>query len=143
MTLYDEIYFDINIEGQKSEIEKLVEFLNSGALDDYFEVLPDYIVFDDNYSSADPAAQTSAIFTNDDLGISVDEFDPEEFLEAFARAARKLDVRGTIYDLNDEEFSFTSPAGDSSFYDSRATVKFNDELDEEAEREENFDEDEL
>jgi hypothetical protein len=143
MTLYDEIYFDINIEGQKAEIERFADFLASGALDDYFEVLPDYIVFDDNYSSADPSAQTSAIFTNDDLGISVDEFDPEEFLEAFTRAGRKLDIRGTIYDLNDEEYSFTSPAGDASFFDAKAAVKFNDELDEEAEREEGFDDEEF
>ncbi|MBQ8719597.1 MAG: hypothetical protein IJY65_01020 [Clostridia bacterium] len=139
MKLYDEIYFDISIEGQKSEIEKFAEFLTSGALEDYFEVLSDYIVFGDNYSTAAPTEESSAIFTNDDLGVSVDEFDPEDFLDAFARAGRRLDLRGTFYDLNDEEFSFTSPAGDSGYYDSRAAVKFNDELDEEAEREESYD----
>ena len=139
MLLYDEIYFDINIEGQKSEIQKLADFLTSGVFDDYFEIDSDYLVFDDNYATAAPNEETSVIFTNDDLGIAVDEFDPEEMIESLAKAGRKLEIRGSFYDINDEEFSFTSPAGDSSYYDSRAKVKFNDELDEEAEREEDFD----
>ena len=39
MTLYDELYFDINIEGAKSDIKRLVLALEDGALDDYFELL--------------------------------------------------------------------------------------------------------
>ena len=49
MTLYDELYFEINLIGPKSEIKKFVRYLQSGELDDFFEITSDYINYEDNY----------------------------------------------------------------------------------------------
>ena len=56
-------------------------------------------------------------------------------------AAKKLDVRGHFYDINDEEFEFSSPLGSGDFTDSILS-DFNDELDSYARDEEVNDEDE-
>ena len=42
----------------------------------------------------------------------------------------------SLYDISDEEYSFTSEKGDSYYINARDTKKFNDELDEAAEKEE-------
>ncbi len=129
MTLWDELYFEITLHGPKSELKKFVNFLRSGELDDFFEVTPDYIIFDDNYSAVDDDADSEVIFTNDDYGIEIEEFDTDEFLEVICKAARRLDAYGTLCDADGGEFNFTSDAGDSYYVNSRKAVVFNDELD--------------
>ena len=136
MILSEEIYFEITAKGQKSEIKKLVKFLKSGELDDFMEITSDYFNYNDDYASADDSENAELIFSNDDLGIEVDEFDTEEFLDVFCKAARSLELVGHIYDINDEEYNFTSEAGDSGYINSRNVNKFNDELDEAAYNEE-------
>lgn len=141
MILSEEIYFEINFKGEKSEIKKLAKYLKSGELDDFFEVTSDYIIYGDNYAAAEDDADVDMTFTNDDLGIELDELDAEELAELISKAAKALEVSGHIYDINDEELSFRSEKGDSDFVNSRGIVRFNDELDEAAKNEES-DEDE-
>lgn len=136
MTLWDELYFDVTLRGPKSELKKFVSFLRSGELDDFFEVSSDYIIYDDTYSAADDAEETEIIFTNDDYGVEIEEFDTDEFLEIFCKAAKKLDVYGTLFDADDGEFQFTSAKNDSYYVNSRKKLVFNDELDEVARDEE-------
>lgn len=136
MILYDEIYFEITFCGEKSELKKLVKFLKSGELDDFFEISPDYICYGDEYRDADDSEETEVTFTNDDFGIEIEEFDTDEFLEIICKAGKKLDISGHIYDVSDEEYSFTSGKGDSYYVNARGAKKFNDELDEAAESEE-------
>ena len=132
MTLCEELYFDITISGTKSELKKFASYLKSGELDDFFEITSDYIDYDDEYENAAPEAKASFVFSNDDYGIEIDEFDTDEFLEVFCKAAKALDVRGTLYDIDDEEYSFESPAGDSYYLNAKRNKRFNDELDEQA-----------
>ena len=140
MTLWDELYFEITMKGAKSDIKKIVSFLKSGEFDDFFEITSDYIIYDDNYSSVDDSSETEIIFTNDDYGIEIEEFDTDEFLEILCKAAKNLDVYGSLFDADDGEFQFTSVKGDSYYINSRKSLKFNDELDEVA-RGEDEDED--
>ena len=37
MRLHDELYFEIHAAGNKSDVQRFVEFLLSGDLDDFFE----------------------------------------------------------------------------------------------------------
>ena len=136
MILYEEIYFEITFSGEKSELKKMVEFLKSGELDDFFEVTSDYICYSDEYRDIDDSAESDFTFTNDDFGIETDEFDTDEFLELICKASKKLDVRGHIYDSSDDEYSFISEHGDSYYVNAKSAKKFNDELDEAAEKEE-------
>jgi len=136
MILNEEIYFEITFSGEKAELKKMVKFLKSGELDDFFEISSDYICYADEYRDADDSTETEFVFTNDDLGIEIDELDTDEFLEVICQAAKKLYVSGHIYDVSDEEYSFTSDKGDSYYVNARDTKKFNDELDEAAENEE-------
>ena len=140
MKLYDELYFEINLRGPKAELAKFVRFLKSGELDEFFEVTTDYIDYDDGYAEAADGEESSLLFTNDDYGIEIEELDVDEFLEVFCRAAKALDVRGTLYDVDDEEFSFVSAEGDSYYLNAKKVGLFNDELDAKA-REEEADED--
>lgn len=130
MILWDELYFEITLRGAKSELRKFVGFLRSGELDDFFEFNSDYIIYDDNYEKAEDSAETEIIFTNDDYAVEIEEFDTDEFLEIFCKAAKNLDIYGTLYDGDDGEFHFTSESGDSYYINSRKAVRFNDELDE-------------
>ena len=139
MTLCEELYFEITLTGTKSELKKFVSFLKSGELDDFFEVTSDYINYDDEFESALPEQETSVIFSNDDMGIEIDEFDTDEFLEVFCKAARRLDVEGRLFDIDDEEYEFVSEAGDSYYLNAKRTQKFNDELDEKAYEEDMYD----
>ena len=136
MILNEEIYFEISFTGEKSELKKMVKFLKSGELEDFFEITSDYISYHDEFEDKGESEESEFIFTNDDLGIEVDEFDTDEFLEILCKAGRKLDISGQIYDINDEEYSFSSPKGDSDFTDGKGDLKFNDELDAAAEEEE-------
>jgi hypothetical protein len=139
MTLCEELYFEITLSGTKSELKKFVTYLKSGELDDFFEVLPDYINYDDEFEGALPEQETSITFSNDDLGIEIDEFDTDEFLEVFCKAAKRLDVKGRLFDIDDEDYEFVSEAGDSYYLNAKRTKKFNDELDEKADEEDMYD----
>ncbi len=135
MTFCEELYFEITLTGAKSELKKFVSFLKSGELDDFFEVLPEYINYDDEFESTSPDKETSVIFSNDDCGVEIDELDTDEFLEVFCKAAKALDVSGRLFDIDDEEYAFVSVPGDSYYLNAKKTKRFNDELDEEAYKE--------
>ncbi len=132
MTLCEELYFEITLTGVKSELKKFISYLKSGELDDFFDVSPEYINYDDEFESTSLDGETSIIFANDDCGIEIDEFDSDEFLEVFCKAAKSLDVEGRLYDIDDEEYAFVSAAGDSYYLNAKKTKRFNDELDEKA-----------
>ena len=137
MVLSDELYFEITVEGTKRDVKRFAAFLTSGDLDDFFAVSEDYISYEDDFASMSDADLTSLVFSNDDLGIEIDEFDPEEYLDAFCRMGADVDIHGHLYDLNDEEFRFVSPKGDCGYTDASRIARFNDELDEQAYEEEN------
>ena len=129
MTLYEELYFEITLNGTKSEIKKLISYLRSGELDDFFEFSSEYINYDDNYNTVADDAETSVVLSTDDYGIEIDEFDTDEFLDVFCRAAKNLYASGQLYDIDDEEYSFESEAGSSDYTDKRSVTVFNqDEL---------------
>lgn len=136
MILSEELYFEITARGTKSEIKKLVKFLKSGELDDFFEITSDYISYNDDYAILDDDGVCEMIFSNDDIGIEADEFDVEDFLDIFCKAARNLDLVGHIYDINDDEYNFTSETGATSYRNLGDVCEFNDELDAEAYSEE-------
>ncbi len=129
MTLCEELYFEITLTGAKSELKKMISFLKSGELDDFFEFHSEYITYDDNFESAEAGTTTSVVLSNDDCGIEIDEFDTDEFLEIFCRAARELDVSGSLYDIDDDEYSFVSDKGDSYYVNSRNISRFNEDDD--------------
>ena len=132
MILHEEIYFDITLEGEASVLKRFENYALSGVFDDFFEVDTDYLVYDE-YNEG---GMGRLIFTNDDMGIELDRFNTDRFLEVLLRGARELDVRGNLYDVEDEEFRFISPAGDSDFTDADSITLFNDELDATAREEE-------
>ena len=137
MKLYDELYFEITLEGRKSDLKNFVKFIRSGELDDFFEITSDYIVYNDDYATAEDEAETGLVFTNDDIGIEISSFSPEDFLDTICKAMKNLEVSGHFYDIDDEEYTFRSPKGDAGYADG-AIESFNDELDERA-KEEDFD----
>jgi hypothetical protein len=139
MTLCEELYFEITLTGAKSDLKKFVSFLKSGELDDFFEITSDYINYEDNYENAAPDTETSIIFSNDDYGIEIDEFDTDEFLEVFCKAAKAIRVQGVLYDIDEEEYEFVSAQGDSYYVNAKRSLRFNDELDEEAYEESRYD----
>lgn len=142
MTLWDELYFEITFHGAKSDVKKVISFLKSGELDDFFEITPDYIILDDNYAELPDGEETDLVFSNDDYGIEIEEFDTDEFLETVCKAAKHLDVYGTLCDADGNEFNFTSASGDSYYVNSRKSTVFNDELDAVAMDEESMADDE-
>ncbi len=133
MTLCDELYFEITVTGEKTEVKKFVSFLKSGGLDDFFEMDNEYIEYDDDFDSCEPDAETYITFVNDDIGIGIEEFDTYEFLETFCRAGKSLDIRGRLYDADDEEYSFVSLKGDSYFLNAK-NIEIEDELDQQAKK---------
>ena len=138
MTLCEELYFDITLIGPKSEIKKFASFLRSGELDEFFEFSGDYLSYCDEFDEAGADERVSMTLSNDDWGIEIDEFDTDEFLEVLCKAAKSLDVRGTLYDIDDEEYSFISEKGDSYYLNAKRTSMFNDELDERAREEDMY-----
>jgi len=132
MTLCEELYFEITLTGAKTDLKRFISYLKSGELDDFFEFTSDYISYDDEYEGAEPEQETSITISNDDYGIEIDEFDTDEFLEVFCRAAKALDVEGRLFDIDDEEYEFTSAKGDSYYLNAKRRIRFNDELDEKA-----------
>lgn len=131
MTLCEELYFDISLTGQKSEIKKFISYLKSGELDEFFEISSEYIDCDDDYAKAEPNEEVTIIFSNDDYGIEIDEFDTDEFLEVFCKAAKSLYVSGRLYDADEEEYEFVSAKDDSYYLNAKRSIKFNDDIDEE------------
>ena len=140
MILYDEIYFEITCTGAKSDVKKLAQFLRSGGLEEFFEYSSDFLSFDDSYATAEDSAETSLTFSTDDYGIELEEFDTNEFLEVFCRAAKALDVSGSLYDINDEEYNFKSDAGDSYYLDKSKINFFNEDEDKEVEKDDEHEE---
>ena len=125
MILCEELYFEITLTGIKSELKKFISCLKSGELDDFFEFSTEYINYDDTFNEVSDAEKTSIVLSTDDYGIEIDEFDTDEFLELFCRAAKNLLAVGQLYDIDDEEFNFVSEAGDSSYINSRDIKHFN------------------
>ena len=142
MTLCEELFFEITLTGTKSSLDKVVAFLEAGGLDDFFEFSSEYIDYDDSYYDAEDGDECSLVFTNDDFGIEIDEFDTDDFLEVFCKAARATDARGRLSDIDDEEYSFVSVSGDSYYLNADKMHLFNDELDREAAKEAGDEEDE-
>ena len=142
MTLYDELYFEITLTGERGELEKFVKFLKSGELDEFFEFSPEYISYDDDFATTDCGKSTSIVLSNEDDGIEIDEFDTDDFLDVFCKAARSLEVHGQLYDIDDEEYRFISEAGDSYYINAKNINAFNEDEDRPSEDDEGDDEDE-
>lgn len=138
MRLHDELYFEIHAAGNKSDVQRFVEFLLSGDLDDFFEITDDYITYSDNFDYAASEEEVFVTLANDDIGIEIDSFNPELLLDVLCVAGKKLSMHGNIFDIDDEEYYFISHKGDASYVNTE-TLEFADELDEEARREEYFD----
>lgn len=136
MILNEEVYFEITLSGSKADVKSFVKFVKGEGLEDIIESAWDFINYNDDYTSLADSAQTEIVFSNDDCGIEIDEFDTEEFLEVFCHAAKPLFVNGHIYDINDDEYRFTSEAGTSDYVNARKAKRFNDELDDAAYNEE-------
>ena len=115
MTLYDELYFEINAKGTKKEIQEFVNFLKSGEIDEFFEFSLDYIDYCDEYADANPGDEVSIIISNDDYGIEIDTFYTDEFLEFLCKAGRRIYLKGNLYDADNEEYSFVSEVGNSYY----------------------------
>ena len=115
MTLYDELYFEINATGTKSDIKEFVSYLKSGEIDDFFEFSADYIDYCDEYATASPDQEVSVSISNDDYGIEIDEFHTDEFLELLCKAGKRIYLKGQLFDADNEEYSFISEAGDSYY----------------------------
>lgn len=133
MILYDEIYFDITVEGVKADIEKFVRALRAGALEDFFEFDEEQLDFDDGYTAADGGAKTSLTFSSVDIGIEIEELEVFDLLDELCRISRTLEVRGEIYDAENDEYRFVSHAGDSYYINRDKEKLFNEELDKEEE----------
>ena len=131
MLLCEELYFEITLTGVKSEIKKLISFLKTGGLDDFFEFSADYISYDDEFDTTENEGKTSVVLANDDYGIEIDELDTDDFLDVFCRAAKNLEVVGSLYDADEDEYRFVSDAGESYYLNSDRISKFNEDLDRE------------
>ena len=129
MTLYDELYFEITATGPKSEIKNFVSYLKSGELDEFFEFSTDYINYDDEYATAGPDQEVSVVISNDDYGVEIDEFHTDEFLEVLCKAGRRLFLKGNLFDVDDEEYSFVSEKGDSYYTNALLVQNFNEDDD--------------
>ena len=136
MIFNETVSFEITVNGANSDVKRLVSTLLSGEFDDFFEIEEDMLSFDDDYETGEPDDQTSMLFSSDEFGVEVDEFDTDEFLEMFCKAAKRLYVNGVFYNFDDEEYRFVSETGDSYYVNSDSISHFNDELDEERSREE-------
>ena len=136
MILSEEVYFEITLSGTKADVKSFVKLVKGEVLEDIIESTWDFINYNDDYASLSDTAQTEIVFSNDDCGIEVSEFDTDEFLEIFCHAAKPLFVNGHVYDINDDEYRFTSEAGSADYVNARKAKRFNDELDDAAFNEE-------
>ena len=138
MKLHEELYFEITVEGAKSDVVKFIDYVKSGELDDFFDFSSQYIVYDDNYAISSDIGQVSVSLSNDNYGIEIDSFDPEEFLDALCSGGKMVTIHGNIFDIYDEEYRFISNAGESSYINTDS-IDFSDELDDEAKKENRYD----
>lgn len=115
MTLYEELYFDINIEGARSDIKKFVSALEAGALDDFFEFDGEQIEYDDDFDSKSDSADTSISFSNVDIGIEIYELSVYDLLDEICKIGKNLELRGEVYDADDDEYRFISHRGESYY----------------------------
>ena len=138
MKLHEELYFEITVEGAKSDVVKFIDYVKSGELDDFFDFSSQYIVYDDNYAISSDVGQVSVSLSNDNYGIEIDSFDPEEFLDALCSGGKMVTIHGNIFDIYDEEYRFISNAGESSYINTDK-IDFSDELDDEAKKENGYD----
>ncbi len=129
MTLYDELYLEIKAFGTKSDIKSFVSYLKSGELDEFFEFSSDYIDYDDNFATAEPEDEISIVISNDDYGIEIDEFHTDEFLEILCKAGKRLYLKGQLFDVDNEEYSFVSQKGDSYYTNALLINEFNEDED--------------
>ena len=129
MTLCEELYFEITVSGVKSELKKFISFLRSGELDEFFEMDSGYVDYRDGYEEQEDSEISAFTLSNDDDGIEIDEFDTDEFLDVFCMAGRALDIHGRLFDIDDEEYSFVSGAGDSYYLNAKKMNKFNEDSD--------------
>ena len=141
MILYDELYFEINATGAKSEVKKFIDYLKSGELDDFFEFSSEYVSYNDDYDTSEAAAEVSVIVSNDDWGIEIDEFDTDEFLEVLCKAGKRLYLKGQLYDADTDEYSFVSEAGDSYYTNALLVQNFNEDEDKPVEDEDEEEDD--
>lgn len=139
MTLYDELYFDINIEGAKSDIKRLVLALEDGALDDYFEFDKDQIEYDDDFDGKSDDADSSISFANVDIGIEIDELSVYDLLDELCRIGKRLELRGEIYDADDDEYRFISHRGESFYINADKAGLFEEDLNSDEEEDEDED----
>ena len=135
MRLHDEIYFEITVEGIRADVKRFESFVTSGELDDFFEITSDYIIYSDNFNTAPEFEKVSITIANDDIGISIDSFNPEDFLDVLCSAGKNVLIHGNIFDIDDEEYRFVSHTGNTSYVNAD-DIEFFDELDEEAAKEE-------
>lgn len=138
MIFYDEIYYEITLKGTKAELSKFKDFVLSGGLDDYIEFEKENIIYGDSYKQAADFEVCDLTLINED-GVPVDEFRVEAFLEVLCQAATRLEVYGFIYDSDETEFNFASEAGSDDFKNMRNGVRFNDELDDIRDEEDEMD----
>ena len=138
MKLHEELYFEITVEGVKSDVSKFIDYVKSGELDDFFEFSSEYIVYDDNYAISSETTQVSVSLSNDNYGIEIDSFDPEEFLDALCSGGKNVTIHGNVFDIDDEEYRFISNAGSTSYVNSD-DIDFSDELDDEVKKENGYD----
>ena len=138
MKLHEELYFEITVEGAKSDVVKFIDYVKSGELDDFFDFSSQYIVYDDNYAISSDIGQVSVSLSNDNYGIEIDSFDPEEFLDALCSGGKMVTIHGNVFDIYDEEYRFISNAGESSYINTDK-IDFSDELDDEAKKENGYD----
>ena len=131
MTLHEELYFEITVEGAIENVKKFVSYATSGELDEFFEITGDYVAYDDDSTPE----STRATISNDDIGIEIDSLRIEEFLDALCSGGRQVLIYGHIYDIDDEEYRFISHIGNAGFINAK-NIDFADELDIEARREE-------
>ena len=129
MTLCEELYFDITVTGVKSELKKFAAFLRSGERDEFFEMESGYIEYRDGYEEQDDSEVSSFTMSNDDIGIEIDEFDTDEFLDVLCMAGRALEIHGRLFDIDDEEYAFISHEGDSYYLNAKKISKFNEDGD--------------
>ncbi len=136
MIFCNAVCFDITVYGKKSYAEKLVCYLKSGEFDEFFEINNDLFLFEDDYETTDSDGEVRFLFSSDEFGIEVREFDSDEFLELLCKAGKFLHLSGNIYNFDDDEIRFISDIGNDYYNSGDGIDIFNDELDREALKEE-------
>lgn len=126
MILYEEIYFEFNVVGIKSDMIQFINYIKSGELDDILEITSDHIFYDDDYYQAEMNDECRVVISNEDYGIEMPELDTDELLDELCKAGRKLHISGTIYDIDTEEYQFVSEAGNNYYINAR-DIRFNEE----------------